>query len=96
MSRRDSAAELINRPSCVHYDLLEVGCLHRYDVRIDTRDGFTVNGAMTDIRMDANRDEFLVLRGHDREYLVRLSAVSRLQPLGEEASFGSIEFSEPD
>ena len=82
------------RIDCVHYEYLEMACLYRYDVRIETRDGFSVEGVMMDIRIDANRDEFLVLRAEDREFLVRLSAVSRLEPLGDEAQFGPIVVSE--
>ena len=79
---------------CIHYDYLEMACLYRYDVRVQTRDGFTVEGAAVDIRMDGNRDEFLILRAEDREYLVRLSAVARLEPLRDDARFGPIVFSE--
>ncbi|MEM8817847.1 MAG: Rho-binding antiterminator [Pseudomonadota bacterium] len=82
------------RIDCVHYDYLEVACLYRYDVRVETRDGFTVEGAALDLRMDGNRNEFLVLRAQDREYLVRLSAVSRLEPLEDVAQFSPIVFSD--
>ncbi len=82
------------RIDCVNYDHLEMACVYRYEVRVETRDGFCVEGAALDIRMDGNRNEFLVLRAEDREYLVRLSAISRLEPLGDDAQFGPIVFSE--
>ncbi len=82
-----------NRIDCVHYDVLEMACVYGNEVRVKTRDGFSVDGAAVDIRMDGNRDEFLVLRGADREFLVRLSAVSHLEPLDDDAAFGPLEFS---
>ncbi len=90
------ALQETHRIDCVHYDVLEMACVYRSEVRVETRDGFTVEGAAVDIRMDGNRDEFLVLRGSDREFLVRLSAVSRLEPLSDDAPFGPLEFSAGD
>ena len=95
MPTRGGAAEkTAGSIDCIHYDYLERACVFRSKVRTETRDGFSVEGTAVDIRMDGKRDEFLVLRAEDREYLVRLTAVSRLIPLGDDARFGPIDFSE--
>ena len=40
------------------------------------------------------RTGITVLRAPDREFLVRLAAVSRIEPLTDDARFGPLEFSD--
>ena len=79
--------------SCEQQDYLELACMRGYELRAVTRDGHIVEGRAIDIRMDDNRNEFLVIRSTDREFLVRLSAVTLLEPLSDDARFGPLVLS---
>ncbi len=75
---------------CAQQDYLELACVQGYELRAVTRDGHTIEGRAIDIRMDDDRNEFLVLRSTDREYLIRLNAVTLLEPLSDDARFGPL------
>lgn len=78
--------------SCELYDYVELACLYRHEVRVQTTDGQALTGTALDARSDGLGNEFLVLRAPDRTLLVRLNAVTTMETLTEGAAAGEVRF----
>lgn len=78
--------------SCELYDYVELACLYRHDVRVQTTDGQALTGTALDARSDGLGNEFLVLRAPDRTLLVRLNAVTTMETLTDGARAGEVRF----
>ena len=77
---------------CGLYDHVELACMHRYRLRVTTRDDQILTGTAIDTRVDSGRQEYLVLKAEDRELLIRLDAVTSIEPLSQGAQFGKVRF----
>lgn len=88
MERQDSNYEPI---SCSNYDVIEVICMHRYQVALTLNDG-TITGKALDLEV-RSPDEFLVLQRDDGVTdKIRLDRIQRLEVLTRPSQFSNYDF----
>ncbi|CAM2827593.1 MULTISPECIES: Rho-binding antiterminator [Pseudomonas] len=76
---------------CDLHDYLEIACLYRYRLLIETVDGRTFAARALTTRTAASKEEFLVLHRDDEPVELRLDQLLAITALEPHASFGRIE-----
>ena len=73
---------------CNLYDYLEIACLHRYEVKLQLRDGSVVHGFARTTKTQKDGEYLMV----DESTELRLDQISQLEVLSEPRSFDSVTF----
>lgn len=81
--------------ACDLYDLLEVACLHRYELVIELTDGGILEGQALTTETSADKQEFLIVRSTDDRHRLRLDQLQAITAVTPGASFKRIELNSP-
>lgn len=82
--------------ACALYDVIEIACLHRYDVVIELVNGATLEGQALTTETSADKQEFLILGTADDKVRVRLDQLQAITAVTPGASFKRIELNKPN
>lgn len=81
--------------ACDLYDVIEVACLHRYDLVIELVDGGMLEGQALTTETSADKHEFLIIRVADERIRLRLDHLQAITAVTEGAQFKRVELNSP-
>lgn len=79
------------RISCELHDYIEIACMHGYRVKLELKDGKTLEGKAVDVITTAERHEFLVLDVGQKQQ-IELNQLVKMTTLTPNASFKEVAF----
>ena len=83
--------------ACELHDYLEIACQYRYRLRIELRDGRSLDAQALDTQTTASKEEFLVAADeHGARLRLRLDHLHAITPLAADARFGRVRFESAD
>jgi len=77
--------------SCELHDYIEIACMHGYRVRLEVKDGQSLEGKAVDVITTPEKREFLVIDTGQKQQ-VELNQLVRMTTLTPNASFKEIAF----
>jgi len=80
-----------NAISCELHDYIEIACMYGYRVRLEFKDGQSLEGKAVDVMTTAEKREFLVIDNGQKQQ-VELNQLSRMTTLTPNASFKDVVF----
>ena len=84
----------MNNPiiDCAVHDYVEIACLYGFDLTLKLDDNTTRQGKALDVKLNANRDECLVLEEEGKAHQVVLNRVKSMRVINDNPHFEIVEF----
>ncbi|WP_024298474.1 Rho-binding antiterminator [Methylomicrobium lacus] len=80
-----------NAISCELHDYIEIACMYGYRVKLEFKDGQSLEGKLVDVMTTAEKREFLVIDNGQKQQ-VELNQLARMTTLTPNASFKEVAF----
>ena len=78
--------------SCIHYDHIEIVCMHHYPIKLTLHSGSIVEGTALDTQRNLKKEECIKLDTNGKQLLVVLDDISLLEVSVNNPHFKQIVF----
>ena len=77
--------------SCALHDYIEIACVYAYQVKLQLKNGHSIEGKVVDLVTSPEKREYLLIEGQ-RQIKIELIEIKELQVLTPHAKFQKVAF----
>ncbi|KOE80685.1 transcriptional antiterminator [Vibrio alginolyticus] len=78
--------------ACSQYDYIELACLFHLPIKLTLKSGATYSGIAVDTLHNEHKQECILLKNEENEYLVATDCLLMMEALSEHPHFTIVEF----